>query len=538
MTHSFVQSTTASTKTFVVATVAIFSLMLSLFAFARPVAADHSGFDHQPLPIDSSTFAHETAGCDGADLEPGQVLLHWIASHQNVTETITLTLVVEGTGELTADSYKWNEPANAAGNVTHHFELIVDADVVVEELDISTGEGNVRLSHVCRGEDAGGGGGGGEDDASLNIFKVDEDTRQRLEGAIFEIEGMTGTFETDANGQICITGLPEDTEWLVREIQAPEGYEIIEAEQLVEVDDDGDCDSPDAVFENRQSDGENPGEQETVAVSIMKHLCTDVSTVDEFEAVEAAGAAAYPGNPAAPLAFSVVACPTIVLTGDVPTSGAVSGGNLDFDFTVVDASGTQVLSTDGTFEAGALCESDVNVDADGSGTIDADVCLDTSHYTFEVVDGVVTITETEMPAGSTGVGTLRFTPGSGDETALATSIADVEATGVITLDTSGASDAALADGMIMLHVYNFASVTDEGEQPGTGGPGGGEAPGQSETPREGTQGSSGGPGSGGLPNTATSPAATASEAAQLALLMLITLAIAASAVRAEARRRG
>jgi hypothetical protein len=523
VTHSFVRSTTASTKTFVVATVAILSLMLSLFAFARPVAADHSGFDHQPLPIDTSTFAHETAACDGADLEPGQVLLHWIASHQNVTETITLTLVVEGTGELTADSYKWNEPANVAGNVTHHFELIVDADVVVEDLDISTGEGNVRLSHVCRGEEAGGGGGGGEDDdASLNIFKVDEDTRQRLEGAIFEIEGMTGTFETDANGQICITGLPEDTEWLVREIQAPEGYEIIEAEQLVEVDDDGDCDSPDAVFENRQSDGENPGEQETVAVSIMKHLCTDVSTVDEFEAVEAAGAAAYPGNPAAPLAFSVVACPTIVLTGDVPTSGAVSGGNLDFDFTVVDASGTQVLSTDGTFEAGALCESDVNVDADGSGTIDADVCLDTSHYTFEVVDGVVTITETEMPAGSTGVGTLRFTPGSGDETALATSIADVEATGVIMLDTSMASDAALADGMIMLHVYNFASVTDEGEQPGTGGPGGGEVPGENETPR--------------LPNTATSPAGSGS-AAQLAFLMLIALGIAGSAVRAEARRR-
>jgi hypothetical protein len=311
----------------------------------------------------------------------------------------------------------------------------------------------------------------------------------------------------------------------------------VDPEQLVEVDDDGDCDSPDAVFENRASEGENPGEPATVSVSIMKHLCTDVSSVQEFEAVEAQGAAAYPGNALAPLAFTVVACPTIVLTGDVPTAGAASGGALDFEFTLLDADGSQVLSSDGTFEQAALCETDVNVDADGSGSVDADVCLDTSHYTFEVVDGTVVITETHNPDGSTGLGTVRFTPGSEDETALATSIAEVEATGVITLDAGTASEAALTDGMIMLHVYNFATAANEGEQPGSGGPGGGETPGQNETPREGTQGSSGGPGSGGLPNTATSPTGSRSDAAQLAFLMLIALGIAGSAVRAEARYR-
>jgi len=99
-----------------------------------------------------------------------------------------------------------------------------------------------------------------EDNAALNIRKVD-DEGNRLEGAVFTVEGMEGTFTTGANGKFCITGLPEDSEWLVTEIQAPEGYEIgDEPSQLVEVDDDGSglCDSPDAVFVNTLAEEESP----------------------------------------------------------------------------------------------------------------------------------------------------------------------------------------------------------------------------------------------------------------------------------------
>ena len=340
---------------------------------------------------------------------------------------------------------------------------------------------------------------GGDGDASLNIFKLIEDTDTRLAGAVFEIEGLDGTFTTDANGQICITGLPTDSEYVVREIEAPAGYEIIEAEQTVEVDDDGDCDSPDARFYNRPVDeGDGGGEVETVSVSIMKHLCNDVSTVAEFEAVENAGAGGQPGGigTVSGLVATVLACPTIVLTGDVPTTGAITNGNVDFDFSVIDADGTQMLSSDGTFEQEALCEDDVMIDANGSGDIEADVCLDTSHYAFAVVDGTVVVTETVDPNASTGLGTIRFTPGSEDETALSTSIDEVEATGIITLDTSMASDAALSDGMIMIHAYNFAIVENgqEGESPGTGG---------SRPTGEGTLGGNP-PGTGSLPDTATS----------------------------------
>lgn len=98
-----------------------------------------------------------------------------------------------------------------------------------------------------------------EDNASLNIRKVDEEGR-RLAGAVFTVEGMEGTFTTNVRGFFCITGLENDSVWLVTEIQAPAGYVIAEdASQLVEVDDDGDCNSPDAVFVNTRP-GESPSE--------------------------------------------------------------------------------------------------------------------------------------------------------------------------------------------------------------------------------------------------------------------------------------
>jgi hypothetical protein len=282
------------------------------------------------------------------------------------------------------------------------------------------------------------------------------------------------------------------------------------------------------IVVNNESGG--TGGEEFVHVSIMKHLCGDISSVDEFEAVEDAGVAGIPGGQGtlSGLAATVLACPAIVLTGDVPTSGAVSGGNIDFDFSLIDSDGTQVLSSDGAFTQTALCESGVDIDVNGDG--DKTDCLDTSHYMFNVVNGVVVITETDAPAGSTGVGTLRFTPGSGDQTALVGTIANVEASGVIVLDTSKASETALADG-IMLHVYNFAEAGTAPNQGGGGNEGTlGNQGGPKTTPRSGTLA--------GLPNTATEPYnGTSLPVALVALLMLSGLGAAAYAMKAQAARR-
>ncbi|HEY7846872.1 MAG TPA: prealbumin-like fold domain-containing protein [Candidatus Limnocylindria bacterium] len=106
--------------------------------------------------------------------------------------------------------------------------------------------GDKQISHVIvcteQGQD--------EDNASLNIRKEDEDGHP-LAGAVFTVEGIEGTFTTGENGKFCITGLPNDSEWLVTEIQAPPGYVLADpASQMVEVDDDGDCNSPSAHFVN------------------------------------------------------------------------------------------------------------------------------------------------------------------------------------------------------------------------------------------------------------------------------------------------
>ncbi len=111
------------------------------------------------------------------------------------------------------------------------------------------------------------------DTASLNIKKIDADTGRTLNGAVFRITGIGGTFESgsgtwDVNGNhipdgtsqavtnegfVCIIGFPKDTFWTVTEIEPPTDYQGADpASQLVEVDDDGDCASPDVNFENAQ----------------------------------------------------------------------------------------------------------------------------------------------------------------------------------------------------------------------------------------------------------------------------------------------
>ena len=49
--------------------------------------------------------------------------------------------------------------------------------------------------------------------ASLNIKAVDGNGKP-LAGAVFTVDGMSGTFTTGADGKACITGLPQDGHWL------------------------------------------------------------------------------------------------------------------------------------------------------------------------------------------------------------------------------------------------------------------------------------------------------------------------------------
>ncbi len=119
-----------------------------------------------------------------------------------------------------------------------------------------------------------------ENGASLNIKKINAADGKVLDGAVFTVDGIPGTFTSgsgtyDINGNpvpdgvdqavtkkgyFCIIGLPQDSTWLVTEIQAPAGFDIADpASQMVTVDNDGDCASSDAHFaDTRSTASESP----------------------------------------------------------------------------------------------------------------------------------------------------------------------------------------------------------------------------------------------------------------------------------------
>jgi hypothetical protein len=141
----------------------------------------------------------------------------------------------------------------------------------------------------------------GEDEASLNIRKVNEDGA-RLAGAVFTVEGIPGTFTTAADGTFCILGLPDDSEWLVTEIEPPAGYELANpASQIVEVDDDGDCDSPDAVFVNTQSEeSAEASVEESAEASVEESAEASVEESAEASVEESAEASVEESEEASP----------------------------------------------------------------------------------------------------------------------------------------------------------------------------------------------------------------------------------------------
>jgi hypothetical protein len=357
------------------------------------------------------------------------------------------------------------------------------------------------------------------DVASLNIRKVNE-AGDRLAGAVFSVEGMDETFTTGADGQVCLTGLPADAQYTVTEIEAPDGYEIADpASQLVEVDNDGDCDSPDATFVNTLA-AEQPGEGEQGAVMIMKHVCPDeIQTAEQFDALGG-------------FLDKVLACPVITLPGDVGPDGAldadddffdqfVEGGSTDFNFTAAASNGTWDL-TGADFMPAQVCEADVNADADGDGEISADVCIEVSHYAVDgVAEGNVTVTEAMPPSGFR-FGDIEFTPNSGDD---ATLVSIDPGAGVVALDTT-LDDATTGVGeagprSVMIHVYNFANL--EGTQGGQPTP----------TPGEGVAGE--GTLGGTLPDTRTAGEPAFPAAPLLALISLT--AVGWSGLRLARQRR-
>ena len=202
-------------------------------------------------------------------------------------------------------------------------------------------------------------------------------------------------------------------------------------------------------------------------VVVMQHLCNeDIQSVEDFDAVENEGAGGAEGGVGTlpGLVATVLACPTVFLPDDTG-SGGIAADPMDFDYTVTDADGGEYSLADSMFMAAELCETDIDLDADGDGTKSADTCLDVSMYGFSpVAEGAVTITQSTALA-DTRFGTIRFTPASTDEL---TEVSAAE--GTIELDTTAdtqVDDPPLPldeynDDVTVVHVYNFMGADGQG----------------------------------------------------------------------------
>ncbi|MEO6350816.1 MAG: hypothetical protein ABIP53_09200 [Candidatus Limnocylindrales bacterium] len=189
-------------------------------------------------------------------------------------------------------------------------------------------------------------------------------------------------------------------------------------------------------------------------VTITSHACTEEPIKDraEFDAVVAKAN----GDDVTALALMILACPTIVLSGnDMDRTDGAAGPAVDFDLTVTDSKGDKQTLADATFTPAKLCETDFERDVNGDGKTTADVCLDVSNYTFSnLAVGRVIVKETTPPNGWK-FGTVTLTPkvlqvaGSDDSK----TDADHNATtATVTLDLAGD-----ADDEARLHVYLFAN---------------------------------------------------------------------------------
>ncbi len=121
----------------------------------------------------------------------------------------------------------------------------------------------------------------------------------------------------------------------------------------------------------------------TGEVLIVAHACKpDVQSVDQLFAL---------GDRIARLN----ACPALTLPGYPAPGGAISGGELSFDFMLAPIAGdAQTLTGNGAFVPDSFCESSIGpLDNDPTN----DRCVSTSGFSFELPEGSITFTQTLAP---------------------------------------------------------------------------------------------------------------------------------------------
>lgn len=119
------------------------TLLLSAPAYAVEIGND--------LPISSgdAEFQGSDAECADADVEAGQVLWHFIIN-QSSTDDQTLTVTFQNAGTLTQSPDQVSPDQDNAAQWTLHYNFTTGSPDTLLSAS-SSGDGNLRLSHVCDG---------------------------------------------------------------------------------------------------------------------------------------------------------------------------------------------------------------------------------------------------------------------------------------------------------------------------------------------------------------------------------------------------
>jgi len=116
-------------------------LMISAPVFANDL--------HQTPPIsaDDPAFQGTDEDCSGLDLQPGQVLWHFVHTGTSSSDLpSTLTATFQDAGTVTVDGY-----VNGSSIVMYDITTVTGTDTLLSASDTITNDGLLNLSHICQG---------------------------------------------------------------------------------------------------------------------------------------------------------------------------------------------------------------------------------------------------------------------------------------------------------------------------------------------------------------------------------------------------
>jgi Prealbumin-like fold domain len=217
-THTLAPPTTRVALAFL----AIGALALSMALLARPAIVQASG-----------TIGWGGNGSDNLPCDNGA---HWVLAPADGIDSATLHVGAASYNMTQSGQGSWS--ADSAGPVPSD-----QTQVWVTFTGPGDNSDKLQLSHCLDAPDG----------ASLLIRKRNAvSPYQHLAGAVFSVEingSVLGTFTTDSDGAICLTGLPFTVKATVTEITPPPGFDLpSETTQVVWVDDNDVCQSAEAIF--------------------------------------------------------------------------------------------------------------------------------------------------------------------------------------------------------------------------------------------------------------------------------------------------